>query len=281
MQLNPKIYVLSFLLLSRISLDLPFLGLLKQKKQNGSKDKTALSERCLRTSLPDRKDPLPDDKLLTSTPRFFCTQSASSCPKSVFPKPFKVPKLKRKLEEEEPGTKLTDDAMNEVFSSPNIPSEDKTSKVVQGNGFRDLSLRVQVTRKAFLSKFRKRANQGSSSSSGLSSNSTKPDVCMMVDVNSCDTNEDICSKTCDGISFCKHKIHVIPGKEALNVETTWMRPSPQLTTVISENSPSLCVDVSSWNESYTSSSFFCGIFPPKKLGRMDGFPKPVIEDCRG
>lgn len=184
---------------NRVSPDLPFLGLLKQKKQNGSKDKIALSEQCLRTSLPDRKDPLPEDQLLTSTPHCFCTQSASSCPNYVFPK-------------QEPGTKFTEDAMNNVFSSPNIPSEDKTSKVVQGNGFRDLSLRVQVNRKAFLSKFRKRANQGSSSS-GLSSNSTKPDVCMMVDVNSCDTNEE---------------------------------------------------------SIYTSSS----IFPPKKLRRTDGSPKP-------
>src|SRR6218665_3398202 len=101
--MNPKIYVFSFLLLSRVSPDLTFLGLLKQKKQNGSKDKIALSEQCLRTSLPDRKDPLPEDQLLTSTPHYFCTQSASSCTNYVFPK-------------QEPGTKFTEDAMN--MSSP-------------------------------------------------------------------------------------------------------------------------------------------------------------------
>lgn len=295
---------------NRISLDLSFLGLLKQKMQNGAKDKTALSEQCKRNSLPNQKDRHPSDQLLTSTPLRFNSQPASSGPKSVLPKPFKVPKPKRKLEEEEPGANLTEDAMNEVFSSPNIRSQDKTGKAVHGNGFRDLSLRVQVNRKAFLSKFRRRANQGQS---GLTNDLTKPAVCF-VDANNCDTNEDIYSKTCDRILSCEHEV---PVKETLN-ETTWIRP-PDL-TLISNSAPSSessdcsgdsftaqlsdssrlmsissisvhpmdnessvqssfpCVDVSSRNDSiYTSSSIFRGIFPPRKLRRTDSPPKPEVK----
>lgn len=310
-ELNLEISVLSFLLLSRISLDLSFLGLPKQKKQNGAKDKTktALSELCLCNSLPDQKDPLPSDQLLTSTPLRFNSQPASSGPKSVLPGPFKVPKPKRKLEEE-PDANLTEDGMNEVFSSPSIPPQEKTGKVVHANGFRDLSLRIQVNRKAFLSKFRRRANQGPS---GLSNDITKPVVCF-VDANNCDTIEDICSKTCDRITSCEHNV---PAKETLN-ETTWVKP-PELTMIsnsafssessdfsadslaaqLSDSSglmsissisvhhmdnessvPSSfqCIDVSSRNESiYTSSSIFRGFFPPKKLRRTDGSPKPELK----